>query len=185
MIFLTFVVYFPSARADQYKRRAGWHPVGTLVCHEPQSRMWNGAHGSSTIFNISRPGQNERQLADDIFKLTHWGRVTHICVSKLTINGSDNGLSPGRQCWNIVNGAFRNKLQWNFNRKAYIFISRKCSRKCRLWNIGRSVWASMCWFSSMKTVVISCFTKICSHGLTYWGRVTHICVGNVGHHWYR
>ena len=27
-------------------------------------------------------------------KLTHWGRVTHICVSKLTIIGSDNGLSP-------------------------------------------------------------------------------------------
>ena len=25
--------------------------------------------------------------------LTHWGRVTHICVSKLTIIGSDNGLS--------------------------------------------------------------------------------------------
>ena len=29
-------------------------------------------------------------------ELTHWGRVTHICVSKLTIIGSDNGLSPGR-----------------------------------------------------------------------------------------
>ena len=29
--------------------------------------------------------------------LTHWGRVTHICVSKLTIMGSDNGLSPGRR----------------------------------------------------------------------------------------
>ena len=28
---------------------------------------------------------------------THWGRVTHICVSKLTIIGSDNGLSPGRR----------------------------------------------------------------------------------------
>ena len=28
--------------------------------------------------------------------LTHWGRVMHICVSKLTIIGSDNGLSPGR-----------------------------------------------------------------------------------------
>ena len=27
--------------------------------------------------------------------LTHWGRVTHICGSKLTIIGSDNGLSPG------------------------------------------------------------------------------------------
>ena len=31
------------------------------------------------------------------FQLTHWGRVTHICVSKLTIIGSDNGLSPGRR----------------------------------------------------------------------------------------
>ena len=29
--------------------------------------------------------------------LTHWGRVTHICVSKLTITGPDNGLSPGRR----------------------------------------------------------------------------------------
>ena len=28
--------------------------------------------------------------------LTHWGWVTHICVSKLTIIGSDNGLSPDR-----------------------------------------------------------------------------------------
>ena len=31
------------------------------------------------------------------FLLTHWGRVTHICVIKLTIIGSDNGLSPGRR----------------------------------------------------------------------------------------
>ena len=29
--------------------------------------------------------------------LTHWGRVTHICVSKLPIIGLDNGLSPGRR----------------------------------------------------------------------------------------
>ena len=29
--------------------------------------------------------------------LTHWGRVTHICVNDLTIIGSDNGLSPGRR----------------------------------------------------------------------------------------
>ena len=27
--------------------------------------------------------------------LTHWGRVTHICVGNLTIIGQDNGLSPG------------------------------------------------------------------------------------------
>ena len=29
--------------------------------------------------------------------LTHWGRVTHICVRKLTIIGSENGLSPDRR----------------------------------------------------------------------------------------
>ena len=31
------------------------------------------------------------------YLLTHWGRVTHICVSKLTIIGSDNGLPPDRR----------------------------------------------------------------------------------------
>ena len=29
--------------------------------------------------------------------LTHWGRVTYICVGKLIIIGSDNGLSPVRR----------------------------------------------------------------------------------------
>ena len=29
--------------------------------------------------------------------LTHWGRMTHICVGNLTIIGPDNGLSPGRR----------------------------------------------------------------------------------------
>ena len=29
--------------------------------------------------------------------LTHWGQVTHICVDKFAIIGSDNGLSPGRR----------------------------------------------------------------------------------------
>ena len=30
-------------------------------------------------------------------QLNHLGRVTHISVDKLTIIGSDNGLSPGRR----------------------------------------------------------------------------------------
>ena len=33
--------------------------------------------------------------------LTHWGRVTHICVTNLTIIGSNNGLPPGR-CQAII-----------------------------------------------------------------------------------
>ena len=57
--------------------------------------------------------------------LTHWGRLTHICISELTIIGSDNGLSPRRRqtiIWNNVNWTLRNKLQWNFNRNSNIFI---------------------------------------------------------------
>ena len=33
----------------------------------------------------------------DFTTLTHWGQVTQICVSILTIIGSDNGLSPERR----------------------------------------------------------------------------------------
>ena len=36
-------------------------------------------------------------IVDGIFLLTHWGRMTHICVSELTVIGSDNGLAPGRR----------------------------------------------------------------------------------------
>ena len=36
-------------------------------------------------------------INDSDFHLSHWGRVTHICGSKLSILGSDNGLSPGRR----------------------------------------------------------------------------------------
>ena len=59
--------------------------------------------------------------------LTHWGRVTHICVSKLTIVGSDNGLSPGRRQAIIRTNAGllwigTLGLQWNLKQNSYIFI---------------------------------------------------------------
>ena len=40
-------------------------------------------------------------ISSSCFLLTHWGRVTHICVGNLTIIGPDNGLSPGR-CQAII-----------------------------------------------------------------------------------
>ena len=39
-------------------------------------------------------------LLHDMFishALTYWGRARHICVNKLTIIGSDNGLAPDRR----------------------------------------------------------------------------------------
>ena len=50
--------------------------------------------------------------------LTHWGRVTHICVGKLTITRSDNGLSPGlRQAiiWNNAGILLIGPLGTNFS----------------------------------------------------------------------
>ena len=38
-----------------------------------------------------------RTLLVPLGVLTHWRRVTHICVGNLTIIGSDNGFSPGRR----------------------------------------------------------------------------------------
>ena len=51
---------------------------------------------------LCRPHFTGRMITYDmrytcITFLTHWGRVTHICVGNLTIIVSDNGLSPGRR----------------------------------------------------------------------------------------
>ena len=54
-------------------------------------------HLSSTKL-LSKPTLSYcRKFNSRILVLTHWGRVTHICVGNLTIIGSDNGLSPGRR----------------------------------------------------------------------------------------
>ena len=41
--------------------------------------------------------QRKNMMVRNVFYLTHWGRVTHICVRKQAIVGSDNGLSPDRR----------------------------------------------------------------------------------------
>ena len=50
--------------------------------------------------------------------LTHWGRVTHICVGNLTIIGQDNGLSPGRRqaiIWTNAGILFIGPWETNFS----------------------------------------------------------------------
>ena len=82
--------------------------------------------------------------------LTHWGRVPHICVSKLTIIGSDNGLSPGRRqaiIWTNAEILWIGPLGTSLNEiliEIHIFHSRKCVWKYRLRNGGHFVSASMC-----------------------------------------
>ena len=42
-------------------------------------------------------GAKKPRISPGSHWIIHWGRLTHICVDKLTIIGSDNGLSPGRR----------------------------------------------------------------------------------------
>ena len=59
--------------------------------------------------------------------ITHWGRVTHICVSKVANMGSDNGLPPGRRqviIWTNVGILLSGPLATNFSEiliEVYIF----------------------------------------------------------------
>ena len=58
-----------------------WHRTGDKPLPEPRLTWFTDGY--------------MRPLGGD--ELTHGGRVTHICISKLTIVVSDNGLSPGRR----------------------------------------------------------------------------------------
>ena len=67
--------------------------------------------------------------------LTHWGRVTHKCVSILTSIGSDNGLSPGRRqaiIWTNAGILLIPSLETNFSEilsQIHIFSVKKMNLK--------------------------------------------------------
>ena len=97
-------------------------------------------------YQISLVEQFHRVMTSDDFNhghlsqdaLTHWGRVTHICISKLTITGSDNGLSPGRHqaiIWTNAGILLLAPLGTNLGEiwiEVYTFSLKKCILKCRL-----------------------------------------------------
>ena len=63
-------------------------------------------------------GMRIHSCRDSDCPLTHWGRVTHICVSQLTIIGPDNGLSPARSqaiTWTNVGILLIGSLGTNFS----------------------------------------------------------------------
>ena len=98
--------------------------------------------------------------------LTHWGRATHICVSKLTIIASANGLSPGRryylkQCWHIVNKTLRNKFQWNLNRNSDIFFQENAFENV-VWKMGSILSRPQCVNNNQRR---SSFIDSVSHSL--------------------
>ena len=75
-------------------------------------------------------------------ELTHWSRVSHICISKITIIGSDNGLSPGRRqaiIWTSVGILLIGPLGTNFSEisiEIYTFSFKKMHLKNVVWKMA-------------------------------------------------
>ena len=77
--------------------------------------------------------------------LTQWGRVTHICVGKLTIIGSDKGLSLGRRqaiIWTNDGILFIEALGTNFS-EILIGIQIFSFQKMRL-KMSSAKWRPFC-----------------------------------------
>ena len=77
--------------------------------------------------------------------LTHWGRATHVFVSKFTITASDNGLSPGRRqaiIWNNAGILSIGPLGINFS-EILIEILTFSFKKMRL-RVSSAKWQPFC-----------------------------------------
>ena len=105
-------------------------------------RPWSIAHRRAEI-------SGQATQSNKFILITLWGWATHICVNKLTITGSDNGLSPGR-CQAIIwtnagilsIGPLKTMFCEIFDAFMH-FHTRKCVWKCRLENGGHFVSAPM------------------------------------------
>ena len=80
-----------------------------------QTRMFSKVH--MLILNICNNFQYFFICQKDCF-LTHWGRVTHICVNEFSHHWFRYYQN---QCWLIVNWTPRNKSQWTMNLSVNIF----------------------------------------------------------------
>ena len=79
------------------------------------------------------------------YPLTHWGRVTHICVGNLAIIDSDNGLSPGRRqaiIWPNAGILLIGSLGTNFS-EIWIGIQTFSSKKIHL-KMSSAKWRLFC-----------------------------------------
>ena len=80
-----------------------------------------------------------------VLGLTHWGRVTHICVSNLTTIGSVNGLSPGRRqaiTWTNAGILLIGPLETSFS-EILIEIPTFSFKKMRL-KVSSAKWRPFC-----------------------------------------
>ena len=130
-------------------------PRSIILCSFVYATQWvntlrprqNGALLQTTFSNAFSWKLNDRILIHIslILFLTHWGRVMHICVSELTIIGTDNGLSPGRRqaiIWNNAGLLLIEPLGTNFS-EISIEIQTFSIKKMHL-NMSSAKWRPFC-----------------------------------------
>ena len=124
--------------------------------------------------------------------LTHWCRVMHIYFTKLTITGSDNGLSPG-QCraiiWTNVGILLiepLDKLQRNLNRNWHIFIQENPLENV-VWKMAAILSRPQCVKSLSPGDAIWCRRTLLSlvqitgyHSVTIWTNDDHLYIAPLG-----
>ena len=127
-----------------------YHHLIGIITHLPlfMVRSWkNGMHFMSFCILIFNLKLIFLKLISGTGILAHWGQETHICVGKLTIIASDNGLSPGRRqaiIWTNAMILLIGPLGTNFSEilgKIHSFSFKKMhlkmsSAKWRLFGIG-------------------------------------------------
>ena len=75
-----------------------FNPLKDLGCMDFLIHHWTHSHGLFTVLVRRKTVCYKHTLKyTRCNALTHWGRVTQICVSKIISIGSDNSLSPGRR----------------------------------------------------------------------------------------
>ena len=82
------------------------------------------------------------------FALTHWGRVTHICVGNLTIIGSDNSLAPTNAGLLLIGPLEKNFNEILFEIDAFSFKKmhlKVLSSKWRPFYLGLNVYCDCDW----------------------------------------
>ena len=117
--------------------------------------------------------------------LTHWGRVTHMCVGKLTIIVSDNGLSPRRHqaiIWTNAGilligplGTILNEILVEIDKFSFKKMHLKMSsEKWRPFCLGLNVFMTMTvtrfWWNGQKgerLVTSDCVTVVCKQLNSY------------------
>ena len=133
-VFTICAVYWSLGRRGRFKRSCSRliFKLGKDIYYPKISDEFD--HGGSVSLNM--------RIVDH---LTHWGRVTHICVSKLTITGSDNGLSPDRRqaiIWTNAGILLIGPLGTNFN-EILVEIITFSFKKMRL-KVSSAKWRPFC-----------------------------------------